>query len=105
MGPPPMRTAILLALLLVSCLQLQKQDPISASLLPNVDRPVLRMSVRFGSPSQQKVEQGNRWYLWNFRDPACTVSARVDDQENVIEAFWQGNRDACEQVMSTYPFS
>ena len=97
-------TLIAAALLAASCAQFEPRhpDPVTHSLVKHLDRPVLAMARRFGPASEQKIEQGvRRWYMWNFRESSgeCTVSARVDGQEVVIDAYWNGNRDVCARVL------
>ena len=98
-----MKKPLLLALLLssISCSPLQQRagDPVGQSLARHVDGPVLAMANRFGQPSHKTVDKTGRWYFWEFRDRDCTVSARVDGQEVVVDAFWKGNRDGCTRVM------
>ncbi len=50
------------------------------------------MVRRFGTPVQERGQARERWYRWDL--PSCTISARVDGRELVIDAYWNGNRES-----------
>jgi hypothetical protein len=86
-----------LVLLQPGCAPLQNRDPLGVSLQRHLNQPVMSMVRRFGTPVQERGQSNERWYVWS--SPACTVSARVDGRELVIDAYWNGNRESCAKLL------
>ena len=98
-----LQAVLLLAVLQAGCAPLQIQDPIRASLQPHLNKPVMSMVRRFGAAVQERLTTEERRYVWSLREPACTISARVDGRELVIDAYWNGDRQACARLLSDTP--
>jgi hypothetical protein len=94
------RAAFIVLLSQAGCAPLQPLDPVAASLRPHLNKPVMNMVRRFGPAVQERLTTGERRYVWTVREPACSISARVDGRELVIDVHWSGDPQACSRLLS-----
>ncbi|MCC6472511.1 MAG: hypothetical protein IT514_02085 [Burkholderiales bacterium] len=90
--------AALCAAVLPGCAGRYAADPALRPLAKFVDGPALALSSFLGPPSESRGTLELRTYRWNYRDAqgtVCSLTARVDGVESVIEITRSGSETLC----------
>lgn len=96
------RISLIFVCALPGCGGLHRGDPVLGPLDRFLNRPVINLSDFLGPPSGTSGLLERRSYSWEFRDSngrACSLVARVDGQEGVIDIERRGAQEVCAQFV------
>ena len=92
-----------LCIALSGCAGLHGGDPVLGPLDKFLNGPVLNLTLFLGPPSRSSGVLDRRSYRWEFRDASgqeCSLAARVDEQEGVIDIQRRGAAPICAQYIA-----